>query len=80
MSEDEQGPEPVETTFPKLVPKRETGNTPETESIESEVSPCPVPEPHVQSFAECCERYKRGELTDLDVVSEVIDSLKKLRK
>jgi len=78
MSEESEPIEPE--PFPKRVPKPESGNSMEIENIESEASPCPIPEPHVQSFTECCERYKRGELTDLDVVSEVIKNLKELKK
>ncbi|MCJ7633637.1 hypothetical protein MUP77_14765 [Candidatus Bathyarchaeota archaeon] len=83
MSEDEQGSEPVETTFPKFVPKREAGNSMEPESIESEVpdlSQCPKIPDYVRSYETCCKEYSEGKQTDLDVLSNVIESLKKLRK
>jgi len=80
MSEDEQGSEPeAPQTFPKLVPKIERGNS-VLENVESEASPCPVPEPHVQSFAECCEKFQRNEMSDLDVMDHVVKTLRELKK
>jgi hypothetical protein len=84
MSEDEQGSEPeAPQPFPKLVPKTERGNSPEIESIESEapdLSQCPKIPDYVKSYETCCKEYSEGKQTDLDVLSNVIDSLKKLRK
>jgi hypothetical protein len=82
MSEDEQGSEPVETTFPKFVPKTEHGNS-VLENVESEapdLSQCPKIPDYVRSYETCCKEYSEGKQTDLDVLSNVIDSLKKLRK
>lgn len=68
-------PEP----FPKPLPKREAGNTAEIENIEPETSPCSVPAAHIRSYEQCCDKYARGEMSDLDVLGEVIGTLKKLR-
>lgn len=40
---------------------------------------CPVPPEHVQLYQECCEKYQAGEMTDLDVMMEVVKTLKGLR-
>lgn len=56
---------------------------PEEEILEKEVKPeqpvCPPPAPHVKTYADCCEAYRRGEMTDLDVLASVIDNLRKIR-
>jgi hypothetical protein len=80
MSEDEYV-EPK--SFPKLVPKPEAGNSMEPENIEPQtpdLSQCPVVPDYVRSYETCCKEYSEGKQTDLDVLSNVIDSLKKLRK
>ena len=77
MSEDE----PVESeTFPRRVPKPESGNSMESESLEPQPPVCPVPEPHIANFAECCEKFQRGEMSDLDVVDHVVKTLRELKK
>jgi hypothetical protein len=81
MSEYEQGSEPeVPQPFPKLVPKTERGNSMESESIEPQPFECPVPEPHVANFASCCEKFQRGEMSDLDVMDHVVKTLRELKK
>jgi hypothetical protein len=78
MSEDQ----PVESeTFPKRVPKPESGNSMEIENIEqSQPFECPIPPEHVKTFAECCDKFQRGEMSDLDVVDHVVKTLKELKK
>jgi len=76
MSEDQ----PVESEpFPKRVPKLESGNS-TIGNVESEVSPCPIPPEHVKLFEECCTKYEKGEMTDLEVMDHVIKTLKELKK
>lgn len=75
MSEDQPvEPEP----FPSRVPKPTSGNN-TIENIEPETSPCPIPAEHVRNYEVCCDKYARGEMSDLDVLGEVIGTLKKLR-
>lgn len=76
MSEDQPvEPEP----FPKRVPKVESGNSMESESLEPQPLVCPVVAEHVRNYETCCDKYARGEMSDLDVLGEVIGTLKKLR-
>ena len=78
MSEESEPvkPEP----FPKPLPKRETGNTPEIENIEPETSPCPILPKHIKLFEDCCTKFEKGEMTDLEVMDHVIKSLRELKK
>jgi hypothetical protein len=77
MSEDQ----PAESeTFPKRVPKPESGNSIESESLEPQPFECPIPPEHVKTFAECCDKFQRGEMSDLDVVDHVVKTLKELKK
>jgi len=80
MSEESEPIEPE--PFPKRVPKPESGNN-TIENIEPEapdLSQCPVVPDYVRSYETCCKEYSEGKLEDLDVLMNVIDSLKKLRK
>lgn len=42
--------------------------------------PCPVPPEHVQLFQDCCSKYEKGEISDIDVMIEVAKSLKNLKQ
>lgn len=53
---------------------------PETVKVKSEHLVCPPPPPHVKTYQDCCEAYKRGEMTDLDVLASVINDLRKFRE
>lgn len=41
---------------------------------------CPVPPEHVQLFQDSCDKYEKGEITDIDVMIEVAKTLKELKK
>ena len=41
---------------------------------------CPTPPEHVQAYQDACEKYSKGEMTDLEVMGKVIDDLRKLRQ
>ena len=61
----------VSEDVPESVPNRErkVGN----------MENCPIPPEHVRTYEECCDKYAKGEMSDLDVLGEVIGTLKKLR-
>lgn len=48
--------------------------------IEKPEPVCPVPPEHVQLFQDCCDKYEKGEMSDLDVMIEVARTLKGLKK
>lgn len=54
------------------------------EKLDSTLNPdplkCSVPPAHVKDYQECCEAYEKGEMTDLDVLGNVINSLKKIKE
>ena len=85
MSETDRS-EYVPESVPETVPNREKkiGNmetTVESTNLNELTNDkgCPVPPEHVRSYSECCDRYAKGEISDLDVIGEVIGTLKKLR-
>ena len=41
---------------------------------------CPVPPEHVKLFQDCCDKYQKGEISDIDVMIEVAKTLKGLKK
>lgn len=67
------------------VPRKEKTRLDDLDQIEApetviEGPVCPIPPEHVKLFEECCERYQKGEMTDLDVITEVAKTLKGLKK
>lgn len=70
MSDEEssQGPEQV---------PREKSGSPGTSTASP---PCPIPPEHVKVFEECCDRYQKGEISDIDVMETVIKTLKKMKR
>jgi len=62
------------------VPKGEIEEITQIETPEETGPICPVPPEHVKLFQDCCERYQKGEMTDLDVMIEVATTLKGLKK
>lgn len=58
------------------VPKEKSGQP----GINAVAPRCPVPPEHVQLFEDCCNKYEKGEMSDIDVMETVITTLKKLKK
>lgn len=75
MSETD-GSEYVPESVPETVPSDASLREKKIGNMEN---PCPIPPEHVRSYSECCDKYAKGEISDLDVIGEVISSLRKLR-
>lgn len=87
MSEEENSQLPQKPsleTEPKgdieTLPQIEQETMPAMAPTPSTPAPCPVPPEHVKLFEECCTKYEKGEMSDLDVMIEVAKSLKGLKK
>jgi len=50
------------------------------ESVKVEKPVCPTTPKHVQLYQDCCDKFEKGEMTDIDVMEHVIGTLKKIRK
>ena len=50
------------------------------EDVETSKPVCPVPPEHVKLFEECCDKYQKGEMSDIEVMENVITTLKKIKK
>jgi len=67
------------------VPQKASTKTERKDDIEAlpqieQEAPCPVPSEHVKRFEECCDKYQKGEMTDIEVMETVITTLKTIKK
>lgn len=58
----------------------EKESTQEVPQKEKPLEKCSVPPAHVKDYQDCCEKYTKGEMSDLEVMGKVIDTLGRLRK
>jgi len=71
MSEEESSQKASKEKMSEPLPPVEHATTP---------TECYVPPSHVKEYGECCEKYTKGEMSDLEVMGKVIDTLGRLRK
>ena len=67
--------ENVSEDVPESVPKERS----QREQGLGNMEKCPVIPDYVQDFQKCCAEYSEGKQTDLDVIANVVQTLRKLR-
>ena len=83
----EESPEEEVSQVPEKASQEETELAKKTglfgepiEDAETSKPVCPAPPEHVKLFEECCDKYRKGQMSDIEVMETVIGTLKKIKK